>query len=640
MRWSQKTLGFGTLALAIVFFLALNIFATATFKNVRLDLTENGLYTLSDGTREVLEAVKEPITLRYFVSRELLDASPGLGAYATRVQELIERYETLSGGKIRVEVIDPKPFSPEEDRAVGFRLQGVPVSETGDMGYLGVAGTNTTDDQDVLAFLNPQREQFLEYDLTRLIYNLANPKKKVIGLVSGLPIEADPVKRYKPWRVVEQMKQLFEVRGMGLEPEFKDDIDVLMVVHPIGLSDKALYAIDQFVMGGGKTIIFVDPFAEEGTRSNQAMRMPPDIGSDLDKLFKAWGIAYDREKVLGDLGAAQRVSAGTGDDGRPVITDYIAWLTYRRANLKADDVITGELRLINLASVGFIDKAEGSDLTIDPLITSTASTMPVEADKVRIQPEPAEILKSFKSEDRTRIVAARITGAVKSAFPDGPPKVKDGDDTGGDKDDKDDKAKPEHLAASTQPVNLIVVADSDILADSFWLQVQDFFGQQLVMPTANNADFVINALDNLSGSSALIGLRGRGLSSRPFERVQQIQKAAELRFRAKEQALVRQLEEVEKKLEALQTKDKAGAGGAILTPEQKTAIESFRVEMIKIRRDLRGVQRSLREDIDSLDAWIKVINIGAMPVIVAVLALVLALVRRSRARRRHASALA
>ncbi len=632
--WDQRKLGIAGLVLAIVLFLALNIFANGSLRNLQADLTTDGLYSVSDGTEKVLADLQEPITLRLFVSRALLDASPGLGTYATRAEELVRRYIDRAGGRIRLEVIDPKPFSPEEDRAVGVGLQGVPLNEAGELGYFGIAGTNTTDDQDVIAFLQPQREPFLEYDLTRLIHNLANPDKKVIGLITGIPIDADPVLQYKPWRVIEQMKQFFEVRSLGFEPEITGDIDVLMIVHPFGLSDATLYAIDQFVMRGGKTMIFVDPYAEEGSRSNAAMRMPPDQGSNLEKLFKAWGIAYSQSEVLGDLGSAQRVSAGVDERGRPIITDYVAWLTLRPERLKSDDVITGQLRLINVASAGFIDKADGATITFEPLITSTTAAAPVEAQKVRFQPNPAEILKTFTPKDKSLTLAARVSGTLKSAFPAGAPASGDGetDDTG----DGEASAPEPHLAESGDIVDLIVVADSDILADAFWLQTQDFFGQRLVTPVADNANFVINALDNLSGSRALISLRSRGLSSRPFERVLDIQKQAEIQYRERERALVNQLEEVEGKLEDLQTKEQAG-GGVLLSEEQKDAIEKFRLEIRKVRRDLREVRRDLRQDIDTLDAWIKVLNIVAMPVLIALFAIVF-LSARSRRMRRHSAA--
>ena len=631
---SPRNLAVVALLLAVVFFVALNVFSSATIRNAQLDLTQSRLFTLSDGTRSVLSSVKEPITLRYFISRTLIDGSPGLATYSARVLELIERYVTLSNGNIRLEIINPEPFSPEEDRAVGFQLQGIPVSESGELGYFGLAGTNTTDDQDVIGFFSPQREPFLEYDLTRLINNLANPKKKVIGLLGALPIDADPASQYKPWRIVQQLKQFFEVRSMGLTPEIKDDIDLLLIVHPIGLDDKALYAIDQFILRGGKAMVFVDPFAEEGSRSNAAMRLPPDSGSNLEKLFKAWGVEYEQGKILGDRGSAQRVQAGVDPQGRPIITEYVAWITMGRERLKTDDVIASQLQVLNFASAGAFSKAKDAKITFEPLVTSTTDAMLVDASKVRFQPNPATILNDFKSENKSFVLAARLSGKLTSAFPDGPPKDKKKEDEKKDEtaDSSKKEAKPaaEHLKESKSPVNLLVVADTDVLADRSWLQIQDLFGQQLVVPTANNADFVVNAADNLAGSSSLIGLRGRGLSSRPFTQVEEIRRDAETRFRSRERELVKKLEDIEKKLKDLQTKEKAG-GELVLSPEQKKAINNFRAEMVKTRKDLRDVQLKLRQDIDRLDTWVKIANIGAMPLLVALFAILLALVRGRRA---------
>ena len=632
--WDRRKLGVAGLVLAVILFLAVNIFANGALRNLQADLTQTGLYSVSEGTEKVLADLKEPVTLRYFVSRSLIDLSPGLGTYSQRVLELLQSYVDAAGGKIRLEIIDPKPFSNEEDRAVGFGLQGVPLNDAGELGYFGLAGTNTTDDQDVIGFLQPQREPFLEYDLTRLVHNLAHPKKKVIGLVAGIPVDADPANQYRPWTVVEQIKQFFEVKSLGLDPKITDDIDVLMIVHPFGLSDKTLYAIDQFVMAGGKTMVFVDPYAEEGSRSNAAMRLPPDHGSNLEKLFKAWGVEYSQDNVLADLGLAQRVQAAVDPQGKPVITNYVAWLSFPADRLKSDDVITGQLRAINVATAGFLAKSEKADISFDPLIVSTESAAPMEAQKFRFQPNPAEILKTFEPKGKPLTLAARVSGKLKSAFPDGPPAAKDSDKKA-EAEDKDGSAKKPHLKETKDVVNLIVVADSDILADSFWLQVQDLFGQRLVVPTANNADFVINALDNLSGSSELIGLRSRGFSDPPFDHVIEIQRAAELQYRDRERALLDELKEVEGKLKDLTTKEQEGAA-VILTDKQKQAIADFRRQIIKVRGELRDVRRALREDIDTLDGWVKILNIAAMPALIALFAIGLLIARNRRTRRRYA----
>lgn len=632
VRDSRK-LGVVALALAVVMFLAINIFSEAAIRGVQVDLTENQLFTVSDGTKETLGAVKEPITLRFFSTRKLVETTPGLTGYGDRVQELLERYVGLSNGTIRLELIDPEPFSPEEDRAVGFGLSGVPITEAGDLGYFGIAATNTTDDTDVIPFLTPQREQFLEYDLTRMINNLANPKKKVIALVAGIPLDSDPLKKYKAWALVDQLKQFFEVRPQGLTPKITDDVDLVMIVHPFGLSDLSKYAIDQYVLRGGKAMVFVDPHAEEGARSNQALRLPPGMGSDLPKLFKAWGIKFDRNKVLGDLKAGQRVQAGVDSFGRPIITRYVAWTSYGPENINSTDVTSSQLRLVNFGTPGFFEVADDATVKVEPLITSTASSGPFPADMVRRDPKPADILQQFKPQDKTYILAARLSGTVKSAFPDGPPK----DDSKKDakKDEKAVAVKP-HLTESEKPANIIIVADTDFIADMFWVRTQDLFGQTVTVPTANNADFVVNAADNLSGTSSLIGLRSRGLSARPFELVEKIQNEAEDKYRTKERSLVTELADVEKKMRELQTTERAKSG-AVMSPEQQEAIGKFRTRVLEIRRELRSVQLNLRRDIDELDGQLKLVNIAAMPAAVAIFAVLVALVRRNRKRARAAS---
>ena len=633
--WDRRRVGVAALIVAAIFFLALHVFSTETFRNLTLDLTEGKVYTLSDGTKEVLAAIREPVTLRLFISDDLIEQSPSLKDYAKNVRELLERYVELSNNRIKLELIRPEPFSPEEDRAVGFGLHGVPITQAGNLGYFGLAGTNTTDDLDVIAFISPQRDRFLEYDLSRLVQNLANPKKKKVGLVSSLPMISDPVKRYRPWQVIEQLRQFFDVQRITLEDPVPEDIDVLMVVHPRDMDDTDLYYIDQHVMRGGKTLIFVDPFSETATRGNAMQRQPPDTGSDLKKLFAAWGIQYDKNKVLGDRIGAQRVSAGRDSLGRPVITDYIAWVTLQDDQVKRNDVVTGELEKITVATSGFIQKADGASYEMDPLLTSSAEAMAIKVSQVNKDPEPAKLLRDFKAADKPFVVGARISGMFKSAFPDGPPKDKIRDEIreARIKREEDVAATQKHLKASEKRANMIVVADTDLLADSFWVRVQDFFGQRVPVPIANNADLLINAVDNMAGTASLIGLRSRGVSSRPFHTVDAMKRDAELRYRAKEQGLLEKLKEIEGKLQDLQTKETKAGKTVILSADQQTAIENFRRESVTLRKELRAVQLSLRQDIDKLDAVLKAINVGLVPALVVVFAIILGLVRRGRARR-------
>lgn len=633
--WDRRRLGMAGLAVAAIFFIALHVLSNETFRNISLDLTEQKIFTLSEGTREVMADVREPVTLRLFTSDDLMEQSPPLKDYAKNVRELLERYVELSNGRITLEIIRPEPFSPEEDRAVGFGLQGVPITQAGNLGYFGLAGTNTTDDLDVIAFLSPQREQFLEYDLSRLVQNLANPKKKKVGIVTSLPLTSDPLKRYRPWRIIEQLRQFFDVQRITLENPVPEDIDVLMVVHPRDMDDTDRYFIDQHIMRGGKAIIFVDPYSEEATRGNQMQRQPPDDGSDLPQLFKAWGINYDKSKVLGDRKGANRVSAGRDALGRPVITDYLAWVTLTGGQIARKDVVTGELEQINIASSGFISKADGSGLRMDPLLVSSDQSMEIDVKEIKGDPSPAKLLKNFKAADKPFVIAARFIGIFKSAFPDGKPKDKIRDEIREAQIKKGEKveAVQKHLSVGAKPASVIIVADTDMLVDRFWVRIQDFFGQQVTVPIANNSDFLINAVDNMAGTASLIGLRSRGVTRRPFQVVDDIKRDAELRFRSTEQGLLEKLKEIEGKLKDLQTKETKEGTTVILSSEQKDAVETFRRESIAIRQDLRSVQLALRKDIDRLDATLKIINIALVPALVIAFAVIFGLLRRRNARR-------
>ncbi len=617
----RRTLGVLGIGLAVVLFAAINVFSSTVLDRTRLDLTEDGLFTVSDGTAAVIGAIDEPITLRFYYSRDLGIVSPGHGIYATRVRQLLEYYADLSNGMLQLSVIEPEPFSVQEDEAVAGGLRGIPLTQAGDLAYFGLLANNSTDDTEVIPFFDPQGEPHLEYDLTKLIFNLANPRKKVVALLSGLPMEADPLDNYRPWAIVEQMKQFFEVRTISGEiAAIDDDVEVLMLVHPRELADKTRYAIDQFVLGGGKALIFVDPHSEAAAAAMAMRRQPGPADSRIEKLFDAWGVEFSTDTFVGDLDAAVKVRVPSG--GRSVAIDYLAWLNLDARRLRRNDVVTDRLENINMATAGFLAAKDGAGVEFTPLISTGPRSMRIATEAVRFQPDPVALYRNFKSEGKPFVLAARVRGAVKSAFADGPP-AGAGDGAG-------------HLAQSKKPVNLVIVADTDILSDRMWLRAQDFFGQRLLSKTADNGDFVINVLDNLMGSDGLIGLRSRGLSARPFHRIEAIQRAAEMRYRQSEQALSDKLASTRKKLIDLEKKE-GNEGGEILTEEQKKTVRNFRSEMITIRQQLRDVQHALRKDIEALGTWLKILNIWAMPVLVSVVALVMAIVRRRRYRRRIAT---
>ena len=639
----------GAIVLAVVLFFAANILANLTLGAARVDLTADRLFTLSSGTRAVLSRIDEPVTLRFYYSERLGREIPTYGVYAQRVREMLQEYESAAGGKLRLQVIDPQPFSDEEDRAVAFGLQSVPLNQQGELVYFGLAGANTADKEEIIPFFQPERERFLEYDLTRLIFNLSTPKKKAVGVISTLPLMGEfrgPGRPPEPWAVYNQLQQFFEVRSIDRDiAEIPAEIGVLMIVHPRDLPERTQYAIDQFVLRGGHAIVFVDPHAESELGRPGPQAQLGLTGSNLKKLFDAWGLEMIDGKFAGDRLLARRVNAGTETRVRAV--DYVAWLTLRQGNFAADDILTSDLGTLNLASAGILRVKEGASTRFTPLVQTTEQSMEIDVGKVRLAPDPVTLLAEFKPSGERFTLMARVRGPAKTAFPDGPPQEKkdeesekkDGASAAGSPEKKDAPANPTpQLKESKGPINVIVVADTDLLEDRFWVQVADFFGQRLATPIAANGNLVVNAVDNLAGSDELIGLRSRGQVSRPFLRVQEIQRDAELRFRAKERELTEKLRDAEKQLNELQTKSQPqeGAGRVILSREQQQAIERFRGEMLTIRKDLRDVQLALRQDIEGLERWLKFANIGLIPILIAVAAIALG-VLRARARRRAAA---
>ena len=351
--WRDRTvLAVGSIVLAAIFFLAINIFSNAVFRTAQIDLTEEGLFTVTDATRNLLGSLDEPIRLRFYISDLVREKIPALANYSARVEEMLEQYERLSNGNVQVQVFHPEQFSPEEDRAVGFGIVGVPASAAGDVIYFGVAGTNSTDDEDIIPFFSPARESFLEYDLSKLVFNLSRPKKTLVALISSLPVNADPRTRYEPWVSFEQAGQFFDFRILGGEiDEIDEEVDILLLVQPTGLGDKTLYAIDQYFMRGGNGLIFVDPHAEMAPRprnQEQTYQAPPD--HSLGPLFEAWGLEAPIDQVVGDRLQAQRVTARSG--GRGVVTDYLPWMTLGPQSIERNDVVTAEIERISILSGG------------------------------------------------------------------------------------------------------------------------------------------------------------------------------------------------------------------------------------------------------------------------------------------------
>ena len=612
------------LALAVVLFFTVNVLSHVVFRSARFDLTEQRLYTLSDGSRNIVQGLEEPVTLRFYLSKKLAVELPGIQGYTNRVLELLQEYEQAAGGNLILHVIDPEPFSEEEDRAVGYGLPGVPLDQGNRQFYFGLVGTNATDDQELIPFFQQSREEFLEYDLTKLVYRLANPKQKVVGLLSTLPVNGGPPMPFPQaqgrasWMIMDSIRDVMDVKVLDKSVnDVPGDVDVLMIVHPKQLGDPTLYAVDQFVLRGGRAVIFVDPHSEADRilpNPQNPMGMQGPRNSDLGRIFDAWGIELVEGRVVADLPLAKRVNFQK--QSRVAVADYPVWIDLTPRQLNAEDVVTAKLPNLTMASAGILRKKEDSAIAWTPLVETDDQAMQIDAARLQFMPDVEGILRDYRAEGETLVLAARLTGKVKTAFPDGRPPAGEAEEPENAEDNKDFKQLP-HLTESAEPINVIVVADTDMLQDRFWVQVQNFLGQRIGIPISANNDFVTNALDNLTGSHDLISVRNRGSFSRPFTLVRAIQQEAEARFRQKEQVLQQRLKDTERKIQELQSR-KEDQTTVILSAEQEAALEVFRQELVTTRKELRTVQHELQKNIDSLENVVKFVNIGLMPLVIAV----------------------
>ena len=620
MTSNKKLMTGGALAVLAVLFVAVILICNTLFRGAQVDLTQNHLYTLSTGTKNILADIDEPIHLYLFWSDKETHGIPQLRIYAQRVREMLEEMAGRAHGKIKLEVIDPQPFSEDEDRATGYGLQAVPAGNNGEKIFLGLAGTNSTNGKSVIPFLQPNKEAFLEYDIAKLIHELTVTHKPVVGLVSGLQIGQgfDQATRSlrDPWAIDQQLTQQFDVRELNAASikSIDKDIAVLVLIQPKKLPPDAQYAIDQFVMRGGHLLVFVDPDAEtdksgEDPQNPQAA-MFADKSSDLPELFKAWGIDYDPHKVVLDRAHALQISTQQG--AAPVPDPAI--LGFVKSDLSPSDVVTANLDTINVSSAGYFALAKGSKYTLTPLIQTSDDAMPVDSSRVKFLPDPTVLLNGYAPSRERYVVAGRLEGQFTSAFPD--------------------RKDAGHIAQAKDKGEIILVADTDLLSDRMWVQVQPFFGQKIMNAFANNGDFFINAVDNLTGSSDLISIRGRATSQRPFTVVEDMKRAAEQNSRGKEQELQQQLSDTERKLTELQS-GKAKGSEMILSPAQQGELQSFLQKKVEIRKQLRQVRRDLDKDIDALGARLKFLNIALMPILITIAALLFAGWKR---RRRHVGA--
>jgi ABC-type uncharacterized transport system involved in gliding motility auxiliary subunit len=607
----------------------------------RIDLTEDKLYSLSDGTKAIVSSLPEPLELLFFYSESATKDNPPIRSYGFRVQELLREIVIESDGQLTFKLIDPEPFSEEEDLAKQFGIQPVPLSQGGEGIYFGLVAVQAQSDlelnlrqSETLPLIRPDQEEFLEYETMKLVSRVSRPELPTIGILTELTIDGgfDPVsgRPSEPWMIMDIIRQLYSVRRLDIAASVIDeDIDILMIIHPEDLSEQTLYAIDQFVLTGGKSMIFLDPNADSMVaRSAQGIMVPAGLSSSLPGLLESWGVQFDSQKVLADSDLALRVMLGQGS--RPVA--HLGMLGAKRSALSQDDIITSDLETLNLSSAGVISAIEGSPMKFEPLVQSSAQAMLMDVSYFSEVSDPSTLFDQFEPTGEVYTIAARVSGPLKTSFKNGRPPQLASEDSNIETEEQDslalasiNPADPEeetadgetHLESSKSEANLLIFADSDFLSDRLWVQISQFLGQRIPQPFANNADFVINALDNLAGDSSLVSIRSRGRYSRPFDRVLKMQRDADDRLRAQESELLEGLAETEEQIAQLSVSPNGEPLG-VITPEIQAEVDRFNDEMLETRRNLRSVQFKLTEEIDKLGNNLKWANAFGIPFILSV----------------------
>lgn len=597
------------IGLTIVLFLAINFLADTLLRDLRFDLTEQRLYTLSDATRELLAGLEEPITLRFYASRSLAEDDARLAVHAKRVRELLERYAAIGGDALRLEVYRPEAFSAEEEQALAEGLEPRRLGEGETLALLGLAAFDATDRSEVVGFFDPERQAFLEYDITRSIANLARPAEPRVGVLGGLPLGGQGPEPSRRWLTSRLAENFFDLRQLdaetvsehGLDPS---EIDVLLLVQPPRVSPALLYALDQYLLAGGRLLAFLDPFSEVIAAANPLAAAQATPLEDMAPLLAAWGVTLEPDAVVGDRSLARRVAAQIR--GRRVVTDYLPWLALGADNLEANDAVTAPLKLLHFNTAGSIQRLPGTGSEVQPLAWSSDQALPIPVSAIRAAPDPEALQAGFMGAAARHDLAVRITGPAASAFPEGPP--------GGV------TPRGAHRARSAGPINVILVADSDFLADAAWTSNRT--------AVANNADFLGNALDNLGGDEALISLRGRGLAGRPLTALEERRRAGEAALRQRQAELVETIEAIEASL--VETRRKRADLGGARDAEVRAKVAELVSELDAARTDLRALQARLHGSVKRLEALVLWTNLLAAPLLVGLAALLVMLRQRRR----------
>lgn len=612
---------FVSLLIVIVIFFSVNVITNLSFKGAEVDFTEGNMFSISKETKELVARLDEPVTLRFFYSNKLTNGYPQIKSYAARIIGMLEQFESASSGRIQVQVIDPQPFTDDEDLAISYGLKGAPIDNQGTKVYLGLVATNATDEKQIIPVFHFDRERFLEYDITRIVYDLSIDEKPKVGIMTALPMDASGfmgipgIGGSSAWIVLEQLRSVFDVVRIDADGESIDaSIDVLMIAQPQEITEEMLYHVEQFILAGGRALIMLDPNPEgkEGRAADES-----DFDTKMNRLLNQWGVHIDPSQVVIDREGARPLPLEEGQSAMTAI-EYMGWHTITSERLNSKEIATSSLDKIHVATPGSIEPLEGTDnkISIIPLVTSSPQSMKIPTSKLKGNiPDAKQLLIEFEPTGKEHIMAARLSGEASSAFPE-------------------KTAEESHMTQSENGINVILVADTDVMRDEQWARTQDFEGYRIVRPFASNADFIVNLLDYLGGARELINLRGRGGTNKPFEVVEELRRKAEENYLEKEKKLQQELAETEQRLAQMQQQSRTNTNTSdLFQAKQISEINRFSQRMLAIKKELRSVRYELRKEIEALGRKLKVINIALMPLVVCILAVGYGYYRRNRQKR-------
>ena len=628
---------FSTVGVVVCLVIVIGLNLIANFVKVRVDLTAEKLFTLSDGTKQILQELDTPVEIRFYATRDDKIMPPQLKTYVSRVEDLLDEFAENSGGNINLTKFDPQPDSDAEDSARLDGVEGQSISLT-DRIYLGLA-VSMLDETVAIPFLDPSKEQQLEYELARAVSQIVTIEKPIIGIMSSLPAFGQPAnpmmaqmgrapQAQEPWAVVSQLKQDFEVKEVELTADsIDDDITVLILIHPKEITEATEYALDQFVLRGGKLLAFLDALAliDQQPNPNNMMGSPPST-SNLEKLLPAWGLEFNSSKVVADMAFAKEVSFRQGTP--PQLQPSVLFVNDK--GIHEDDVVTAQIDQLLMPFVGTFSgtPADGLEQTI--LIHTTAESQLV--DGFMAQLSGAQIAKEFTAEGKELPIAMRLTGKFKTAFPDGKPSAEAAAGAEDDIDKEDEAPAVDSLKESEGEGTVVLFGDADFLFDSFAVRIQNFLGTRMLSLLNGNLPVAQNVVEQLAGDNRLIRVRSRATMNRPFTTIRDMQIQAEKNYRSKIQGLEAKLQETQTKLSELQTQrtDVSQGQRFVLSPEQQSELDKFRKQQVDTNKQLKTMRRSLRKDIDALETKLKWVNIAGMPFIITIGGILIATIKRKR----------